>query len=451
MRILRHPGGAGVSRCAAPLLVLTLCAGGLRAQEATSNIYRDGRTWVEETQGTVVIPGGQQLHLRSHIGRVLVRIGPAGEVRYRIRKLAYGRSEEQARELFGEFTIQVHQTQSEVRIQGERPGRRWPAQFRNFNVEYEITVPPNFGADVETWAGDIEVEGPVRTLRAVTAGGNIQAGDVGGETLVKTMGGSITLGNSAGPVQAQTAGGDIQVGDVRGSATLETRGGEIVAGRVEGPVRAITAGGDIQITGASGDVFAQTAGGGITVGEAGGRVQAETAGGRIYVRSAAGGVEAQTAGGEIALEQIRAGVRAVTVAGNIVARILGDGKGAGKLASESSLRTSFGDVEVYLLPELAITLDATIEMSMGHRIHTDFPLKIEGASTDYAFGPSRVRGFGELNGGGQLLKIYTVGGDIVIRKLTERVRERLQEREVHRWKRPAEKPRRPPQLPPSPP
>ncbi|MFQ5925807.1 MAG: DUF4097 domain-containing protein [Terriglobia bacterium] len=412
-------------------LVLVAVAGSLAAQQPTPRVYRDGRAWVEETEARIVIPDGQQLYLRSELGSVVVRSGTAGEVRYRIRKRAYRRSEEQARELFRAFTIQVRQTQSEVHILGERPGRRRRRQFHRFSVEYEVTVPASFHVDLETRGGDIAVEGLVRTLRAVTAGGNIRTGDMGGKTTVETLGGDITLGTIAGPLHARTAGGDIRVEGVKGLATLETMGGEIISGNVDGSVHAKTAGGDVQIEGATGDVFAETAGGSIAVGEAGGRVQAETAGGSILVEGAGGAVEVHTAGGEIALEQIHASVRAATTAGNILARILSEGK----LVSDCILETSFGDVRVYLSPALAVTIDATIEMAVGHKIRTDFPLKIEGTSREYSFTPGRVRAFGDLNGGGERLKIHTVGGDIVIRKLTERMLERLRERKHRRWER----------------
>ncbi|MFQ5816539.1 MAG: DUF4097 domain-containing protein [Terriglobia bacterium] len=433
MRILHHVRPLGNSRSTALFLPLALVAlaATLSAQEPTARVYRDGPAWVEESQGTIKIPGGQLLYLRSERGNLLVRTGPAGEVRYRIRKLAYWGSERRARELFGAFTVRVSQTQSEVRIHGEWQRRYRPSYFRNFSVEYEITVPASFRADLETRGGDIQVEGLENTLRAVTAGGNIRTGNIGDETFVETMGGSITLGTIGGTLHAQTAGGDIRVEGVKGSAMLKTLGGEIISGHLNGSVRATTAGGDVQIEGATGDVFARTAGGYIAVGEVGGRVQAETAGGSILIESAAGGVEVQTLGGGIELERIRAGVRAATTAGNILARILNERK----LASESLLETSFGDVKVYLLPELAVTIDAVIEMATSHKIRTDFPLKIEGASGEYSFTPRRVRAFGELNGGGQRLRIRTVGGDIVILKLTQRVLERLQEHKRGHWKR----------------
>jgi hypothetical protein len=52
---------------------------------------------------------------------------------------------------------------------------------------------------------------------------------------------------------------------------------------------------------------------------------------------------------------------------------------------------------------------------MGHTISTDFPLQVKSQGSE--FGPRQVEGFGDLNGGGGLLRLRTTGGNIVIRKL----------------------------------
>ncbi len=420
------------------------------AEEPSTQVFRDAKAWVEETEGTISIPRGQLLSLRTERGTVRVNTGKAGEVSYRIRKRAYWRSEEDARQLFRAFVVRVRPTATEVRVVGEHVRQRWQDEFEKFHVEYEFTVPPTFRADLQTQGGNIEVAGPLASLRAVTAGGNIRAGDIGGETSVETAGGNIGLGHIGGPLRALTAGGDIHVESVHGMATLETSGGSIVTGHVQGAVRARTAGGDIYIEGATEDVYAVTAGGRIAVGGAGGRVQAETAGGNIRIEDAAGLVEAQTAGGGIELERIRGAIRAATMAGNILARLGGDTK----LATASVLQTSFGDVEVYIPAELQLTIEAVIEMAAGRKIRTDFPLKIESSGAD-VFDVHQVRAYGELNGGGQLLTIKTVAGGIVIRKLTEELQkqhELLKEHEGRlQWLKERIKLRRAPNPPPPPP
>jgi len=108
-----------------------------------------------------------------------------------------------------------------------------------------------------------------------------------------------------------------------------------------------------------------------------------------------------------------------------------------------------------MLPGLraAFTDLAVIEMAAGRKIRTDFPLKIE-TSGGELFNVHQVRAYGELNGGGQLLTIKTVGGSIVIRKLTEELQkqhELLKEHEGRlQWLKERIKLRRAPK-PPAPP
>ena len=230
------------------------------------------------------------------------------------------------------------------------------------------------------------------------------------------------------------------MGDVKGDASLETSGGEIVTGSVAGALKAETAGGDIVVGGATGQVVARTAGGQIQIGPTGGSVRAETAGGSIRLQGARGRVVAETAGGSIDLLEVESAVRASTAAG----RILAEFNCTKKTFGPSQLETSMGDVYVYLPTNVPLTIDAAIETAAGRQIQSDFPLDIQGDKEELV--PSTLRGHGTLNGGGEVLKIRTVAGNIEIRKIDEASLRELQQREESNWKawqeRRAEKDRR---------
>jgi DUF4097 and DUF4098 domain-containing protein YvlB len=298
-------------------------------------------------------------------------------------------------------------------VSGELSGPRH--HDHSVGAEFDIKLPARFNLDVETQGGDIGVEGALQgEARLTTAGGDIRTTEISGPIRVETAGGGITLGNLGARAEARTAGGSIHVGNVQGDATLETSGGGIQVGQVDGTLRAETAGGDVVIAGAGGQVVAQTAGGQIQVGPTGGSVRAETAGGSIRLRGARGRVVAETAGGSIDLLQLGAGVRANTSAGRILAQF----NASAKTFAASQLETSMGDVYVYLPGSLPLTIDAAIDAAAGHHIVTDFPLSILGDKED--FGERTIRGHGTLNGGGEVLRIRTVAGNIEIRKLDSR-------------------------------
>jgi hypothetical protein len=146
------------------------------------------------------------------------------------------------------------------------------------------------------------------------------------------------------------------------------------------------------------------------------------------LQGARGRVVAETAGGSIDLLKIEGAVHASTAAGRILAELNGNKKTFGP----SQLETSLGDIFVYLPDNLPLTIDAAIDSAAGRKIHSDFPLDIQGGKEELA--PSTIRGHGALNGGGDVLRIRTVAGNIEIRKIDEASLRDLQQRMDGKWK-----------------
>ncbi len=389
-------------------------------------LERLGNFWVEEAECGAPVSEGGRLVVRLDMGGVEVRPGAADRMECRVRLGVAAGSEQEARQLLGRYELTVKRaTGGGVYIGGNLTGDA--GRNRPWSVNFKIQVPVRFNADIETEGGGIAVERLDGELRAATAGGEIRTGDITGPVRVETAGGDIELGSIGQRLEARTAGGGVTVGDVKGDAVLETSGGQIIAGRIEGGVRAETAGGDIILRSARTDIIAETAGGQIRIGEGGGSVRAETSGGSILLSAARGPIRVETAGGSINLYRIQGAIQATTAAGKIFAQLAA--KPETFVASQ--LETGFGDIEVYLPPDLALTIDATIEMAAGHKILTDFPLEIEDGEPRYQ--PAVVRGHGPVNGGGEILRIHTVGGNIEIRKLTPALLETLQQKQQWLW------------------
>jgi len=407
---------------AAPLMALDVSAVKQGALE------RRGRGWEQRSEFEAPVKEGARLLLRADNGAVSVRPVAGDKVNCVVILRAYTSDETEARRLFDKFQLNVRSMESGgVYLTSQSPQRA--RHGTNLGVRFQITVPMRFNLDVETQGGDITVDAPLEgEARLTTAGGDVRSSDITGGARIETAGGSIELGKIGSELVARTAGGSIRVGDVNGEAVLETSGGEIVTGTVAGTLKAETAGGDVVVGGATGQVVARTAGGQIQIGPAGGSVRAETAGGSIRLQGARGRVVAETAGGSIDLIEVESAVRASTAAGRILAQFSCTKKSFGP----SQLETSMGDVYVYLPTNVPLTIDAAIETAAGRQIHSDFPLDIQGDKEELV--PSTVRGRGTLNGGGEILKIRTVAGNIEIRKIDEASLRELQQREDSTWK-----------------
>ena len=390
-------------------------------------VERHGRAWEQRSIYESRVKEGGRLVLRADAGAVYVKPETTNRVKCEMVLRAYTGNEQEARRLFESFQLDAHPIDNGVYVSGqsERHGHR----RTSLRAEFYVSIPQRYNLDVETQGGDISVDGALQgEARLTTAGGDIHTSDVSGPLKAETAGGGIALGAIGSRLDARTAGGSIRVGSVKGDAVLETSGGEIVTGEVSGTLRAETAGGDVVVGGSSGAVVAKTAGGQIQIGPSGGSVRAETAGGSIRLQGARGPVVAQTAGGSIDLLQVQSGVSAKTAAGRILAQF----DSTKKTFAASQLATSMGDVYVYLPPTLPLTIDAAIDAAVGHKIVSDFPITIKGQREEFV--PQTISGQGNLNGGGDVLRIRTVAGNIEIRKLDAQTLQQLQEREESSWK-----------------
>jgi hypothetical protein len=76
------------------------------------------------------------------------------------------------------------------------------------------------------------------------------------------------------------------------------------------------------------------------------------------------------------------------------------------------LQSAEGDIVVYIPRQLPITIDAQVESGDEHHVISDpaFPLKISHDAA--ANGSEWVRAEGEFNGGGEVVHLRTVAGNI---------------------------------------
>ncbi len=126
--------------------------------------------------------------------------------------------------------------------------------------------------------------------------------------------------------------------------------------------------------------------------------------------SVAGGVECETGSGPIILHAIDGPVHALTSAGSILA----DFVGTRGVLDAADLLSWQGDVTISLPELLPVTIRALIDNPLGASIRSEFPLDISREIE----GPGRflMIGEGEIGGGGSVLSVRTLGGNIVILK-----------------------------------
>jgi len=364
-------------------------------------IYREGSNWVQEVTGE--LSGARNLHVKLDTGSVRVQGGSQAGITYVIHRRAYTSSEEQARRQFQSNRISAS-------VKGDTAWLMAEGGSRNRKCSDDLVINVQRALDsarIETGGGDVKAIAIAGRVEIESGGGTIHVDDIGGEVRAETGGGGIEVGSAGGDVDLETGGGNIKIASAKGDIKAETGGGSIVVlSGLQGAVLE-TGGGSIRLEKCNGRVKATTGGGSIDLGQIGGPVEMESGAGSIRLASAKGRVEAQTGGGSIQLDGATS-VRAETGAGGIVVKLIS----SSEARNSSMLETSAGDITVYLANDLAVTVNAAIELANGHSIRTDFNdihISSEGGGWP---GPRTVTAEGQLNGGGPVLKVRTNSGNI---------------------------------------
>jgi Putative adhesin len=357
-----------------------------------------------EIAGAVNTRAGERLVLSTDLGSIQIHTRETDRVEYHA-VLTTDATKPDAQEILQQFTLVARPEAGRVILRGQvlsskLTGRLW--------VTIDVSVPRKYNLDITTRGGNIDSEDVDGGVSLATAGGNISVGSLGASAKLETGGGHITVRDVAGDLSAVTGGGHIVAGNISGAATLRTGGGHIRVASIGGIARLGTGGGNVSVEKVAKELFADTGGGQIEVGEAAGIVRARTSGGGIRVVRASGPATLESNSGSIYLTQVDSPVRAFTSAGGITAW-LGN---TAKIPGGCDLQSSDGDIVVYIPKELPITIDASIQLGGAHGFTVDPALPIKVSYEDQSNGKHVIRAAGELNGGGELLRLRTVAGNI---------------------------------------
>lgn len=381
------------------VIIATLCT----AQQ--SSIQKEGGNWVSVVSGS--LSGARNLHIQVDIGSVRVQGGSTQGISYVIRNRSYEGSEDRARKQLEGYKISTYMRGDTAYITGE-----WEnGQPHKFNSEVTVNVPREMDlVKISTDGGQIATAGISGRLEAESGGGMIHLDDIGGAINAETGGGTIDVGNVGADLTLRTGGGNIHIGAAKGKVIAESGGGSLVLVSGSAGASLQTGGGSIHVDKCTGEVKAETGGGSIDLGQISGGATMETGGGSLKISSANGPVRAETGSGNIELWGVPS-AQVETGAGAITAKFIR----AGSEGSTSHLETGVGDITVYLMADVSMTVRASIEAANGQQIVSDFP-EIKISSEGGQYGPKQVSGEGSLNGGGQVLKVRTTMGNIYFRR-----------------------------------
>ncbi len=399
---------------------------------AAQELRKEGRDYVTEINKTFTVKSGGTLRISDVRGDVFVRTWDKHEVAVRERKKMDVYTEEEARTILEKSRASYRQTSTGIEIGGESYSRDW------IQSEFEVTVPKTFNVDIATRGGDLEVSGLVGSAVLNTSGGNIDLTGINGPVNARTSGGDVRVSRISQRAEVRTSGGDMVLEEIGGALTAKTSGGDILLRGATDRVELLTSGGDIEIRQAGGEVQARTSGGDIEIVDTRGPVNVHTSGGDIEFRNVGGSLEATTSGGDIEGRGVDGRAKVATSGGSIEVHGVNGGVQArtsgGDVTVEITLsdfsrdhavdlRSSGGELKLILPERLPATIRAEIEITDrwdDYHIYSDFPLtsKEEGEAGERRRRRHRkfIRSEGDINGGGDLIELFTVNGNIYIKK-----------------------------------
>jgi Toastrack DUF4097 len=248
-----------------------------------------------------------RLILNADIGTIRVQPGNNANVEVDVFFRGFPPSRAEFDRMRRDFTLDITQQGPDIRVTGafhkgwEPMLAVWPFSAghklcRNWEcleyaswlreVEYRVSVPEKFNADIETSTGAISISNLKGDVNTRTSGGSLSFEGIDGAVNGQTSGGGVTVEGGKSKAVVRTSGGPIRISEIVGDVDASTSGGPILIERNLGRVKARTSGGWIDIREAKGAIDASTSGGRVSaslVGQPKEECRLDTSGGSISV------------------------------------------------------------------------------------------------------------------------------------------------------------------------
>ena len=327
-------------------------------------------TTLADITETFPVAAGGKLTIDADCGAIDVQSTDEETLSIRVQRAAQIKANRRAAEILKNLDVQILHEASDVKIEAKFIGsaKRWQKRKNDLDVQFDIRVPRHYNLDLKTASDDISVL------------------NVTGDVNVETFRAGLRLQEITGRIEGVTSLGNIDLKAFNGDAVLQTTAGNI--GVAEG----------------IGDVKTKTSGGNLQVVQVTGAVNGRTSGGNIILRGCEGGADLKNAGGSIEVEN-DGPVLAKNSGGSIRCHLQEASENQSLLLD---LETMGGSINVSLVPDIAATVEAKV---LGGSVTTEFPVTVEASGT---VKPDQLQG--TINDGGPLLKLRSVGGNIILRK-----------------------------------
>jgi putative adhesin len=151
-----------------------------------------------------------RIEVDTSSGFVHIRGVPGAKLNVRGRITAYARSAERARELAGQIAQAppVERSGKVLHVGGHL--RQRPGFAEGISIDYELTVPPELEAVVDSSSGDVEVNGLQGAVQVNSSSGDVKLSQVGAAK-VDSSSGDVVLEEIGGDIDVDSSSGDVKI------------------------------------------------------------------------------------------------------------------------------------------------------------------------------------------------------------------------------------------------
>jgi DUF4097 and DUF4098 domain-containing protein YvlB len=210
---------------------LRLPLGGRRV--AVQDYYGSSFTFTEEK--VQPLAPNLVLSVKNSQGSVVLVPGIDGQLRIRLQKKVYARSEGEAKKIADKIHLVL--SPSADRLHAEVNRGVFDRQEGRFETSFEITVPPNLSTDITNNNGDVSIEGLTGKQTIATSYGRLTLQRLHGDLLVSNKYGDTGINAITGAVVLDAVRSQTTIEDVSGDLTVTNAYASIDASNIRGKVR----------------------------------------------------------------------------------------------------------------------------------------------------------------------------------------------------------------------
>lgn len=163
------------------------------------------RSFEQTVEGPV-----SRLEVENSSGDVRIRGVPGARLTVRGRVTAYASSSDKARELAEKIASAPPVERSGDVLSVGRIRERESGLFQGVSVDYELVVPPELSASIDSSSGDVEVQGIRGAVKVDSSSGTVKLFQVGSAE-VDSSSGDVVLKEIPGDIQVDSSSGDVDI------------------------------------------------------------------------------------------------------------------------------------------------------------------------------------------------------------------------------------------------